>query len=377
MRTKICYPDYKNSLLNLTNTLLKHYGVRTKVSPLPILQKALKRPHKNVVLMILDGMGIDMLQHNLAPSSFFRRNIKSTLSSVFPPTTTAATTTYYCGLSPVEHGWLGWSPYFKDRDLVIEMFTDLDYYTGKPTGANIAKQMAYVHIFDRIKAVNSHLKATEIFPSSIRKDGADNFDQFCTKIKQQTQQKGKQFILAYWGEPDHTSHEVGPYSANIKQLLKEFDKKVKELCAELEDTLVIISADHGHIENKKEIVINDYPDFMDCLEAPLSLDTRAYAIFLKPGKEKTFVQLFKRYFAKDFILMKSKEALSSHLFGVGKPHPRVKDMLGDYLMIATKGTSLVQRFPNDVYHHLVGIHAGLTNKEMLIPLIIIEKGERS
>lgn len=61
-----------------------------------------------------------------------------------------------------------------------------------------------------------------------------------------------------------------------------------------------------------------------------------------------------------------------NLFGYGQEHAIVKDCLGDYLIISKKNKSLVQRFENDVYSPLKGMHAGLTNREMLVPLILIE-----
>ena len=113
MRSKLLYPNYDHSILGIPNSLLNYYGAKAHHTSLPILDKLLKQNYKNVILIILDGMGMDMLQHNLSPLSFLRCHIKTKISSVFPSTTTVATTTYYSGLTPIEHGWLGWVPYFK------------------------------------------------------------------------------------------------------------------------------------------------------------------------------------------------------------------------------------------------------------------------
>lgn len=372
MKNKIFYPDYNHSILGIPNTLLHHYGVSTDVPNLPQLERALRKKYKNIIFIILDGMGIDMLQHTLSARSFLRSHVKTKISSVFPATTVAATTTFYTGLSPVEHGWLGWSPYFKDLDHVVEIFTNKDFYTGKLLSEKVAQKIPYVHIFDKIRSVNKDVCLTEIFPFFIKPDGVENFDQLCQRIKQQTSKKEEQFILAYWPEPDSTSHKFGPYSENVKKVLKDLNTKLKRLCAQLKDSLIIVSADHGHTENE-DIFLNDYPDLMDCLALPLALDMRAQSVFLKPDKEKTFMRLFEKYLSKDFILVKSSDALSTHLFGYGEPHPYTKDFLGDYLIIAKTEKSLVQRFPDDVYHHLSGSHSGLTQKEMVVPLILVEK----
>jgi len=81
-----------------------------------------------VVLMAFDGMGVDILEKHLPRESFLRENMIRYVTSVFPSTTTAAMTAYYSGLSPNEHGWLGWSLYFigvKGSDKILFLLKDM------------------------------------------------------------------------------------------------------------------------------------------------------------------------------------------------------------------------------------------------------------
>ena len=94
----IVLPDYKNSILNITSSILKSYGINSRYSTLGLLDSALEKRYKNVVLMIFDGMGIDILENNLPDDSFLRRNNRQHITSVFPCTTTAAMTAYYSGV---------------------------------------------------------------------------------------------------------------------------------------------------------------------------------------------------------------------------------------------------------------------------------------
>ena len=372
MKCKLTFPNYDHSILGIPNSFLNYYGAKSYHNTLTILDNKLKNNYKNVIMIILDGMGVDMMQHNLSCFSFLRRHIKSKLTSVFPSTTVAATAAYYSGLSPIEHGRLGWAPYFKDLDRVVEIFPNTDFYTGELLQEKVMDRMPYTHICDKIGQANQNVRTTIILPSRLDPNGPADFGAFCTKVKQQTLQEGSQFILAYWADPDHTSHKYGPYSENVKEVLKDLNARVKNLCADLKDSLVVISADHGHIENE-DVFLNEYPDLMDCLALPLSLDMRTQAVFLKPDKEKEFVSLFNKYLAKDFLLMKTEDALKMNLFGSGTPHPLARGFLGDYLIMSKNKKSLVQRFPNDPYVIMKGAHSSLTNKEMLVPLILIEK----
>ena len=97
----IIFPDYDHSVLNLINSILKHYNVDTKYKSLPILEKELSKNYKNVVFIILDGMGEHILKR-LSPNGYFSKNKIDCITSVYPSTTTAALTTYYSGKSPYE-----------------------------------------------------------------------------------------------------------------------------------------------------------------------------------------------------------------------------------------------------------------------------------
>ena len=129
MEKNIFFPDYKNSILALSNSLLKKYGVKTKHPSLKSLDQKIK-PYKNVILMIFDGLGMNILNQHLKENDFLRKHLFQELSSVYPPTTVAATTSIHSGLAPIEHGWIGWMQYFKEYDRVIELFRNTDAYAG-------------------------------------------------------------------------------------------------------------------------------------------------------------------------------------------------------------------------------------------------------
>ena len=57
MKKEILKPDYNNSILNMMTSILKNYGVKSNHDSLPELDKILEKKYKNVVLVILDGMG--------------------------------------------------------------------------------------------------------------------------------------------------------------------------------------------------------------------------------------------------------------------------------------------------------------------------------
>ena len=101
MKDSILMPDYNHSILNLITSILKKYNVNSIYNSLENIDKILEKEYKNIVLVILDGMGENILK-NLSPNGLFYKNKIDTITSVYPSTTTAAMTTYYSGKPPIE-----------------------------------------------------------------------------------------------------------------------------------------------------------------------------------------------------------------------------------------------------------------------------------
>ena len=101
MNEKTLMPDYNHCILNLITSILKNYKVETKYNGLEKIDELLKKQYKNVVLVLLDGMGKNILD-NASPNGVFSKNKIDEITSVYPSTTAAAMTTYYSGKPPIE-----------------------------------------------------------------------------------------------------------------------------------------------------------------------------------------------------------------------------------------------------------------------------------
>ena len=108
--------------MTLISSVLVHYGSAAAHDMLPELDILLRKNYKNVVVMLFDGMGTSILKKHLPADAFLIRYLQTTISSVFPATTTAASVTMESGLSPIEHGWLGWRLYFDEVGANVDIF---------------------------------------------------------------------------------------------------------------------------------------------------------------------------------------------------------------------------------------------------------------
>src|SRR5205814_3487620 len=109
-------PDYGGgSLVNLVATLVGARG--GKALHQPLREFTLDPRVRNVVLLIIDGLGDNHLARHGAGSELARRR-RTSLTSVFPSTTASAITTSYTGRTPLEHGLTGWFTYFGEAGCV-------------------------------------------------------------------------------------------------------------------------------------------------------------------------------------------------------------------------------------------------------------------
>src|SRR5688572_10159349 len=105
-------PDYSGgSLVNLIASIVEARGGSRLHAPLRNLPDAPLREARNLVLLVIDGLGDNYLMRRGAGGELARRR-RASLTSVFPSTTASAITTSYTGRTPLEHGLTGWFTYF-------------------------------------------------------------------------------------------------------------------------------------------------------------------------------------------------------------------------------------------------------------------------
>lgn len=165
-------------------------------------------------------------------------------------------------------------------------------------------------------------------------------------------------------------HTKGVKSDEAIGWIRRINSEVERLAKNLHDTVLFIIADHGHIDGRNEF-IGDYPDIVDTLKWLPSIEPRALAFYVKEGKKEEFYNAFLTHFEKDFMLLSKQEVIKQKLFGDGKKHPRFEEFLGDYLAIAISDVSIFNS--REEVTQFVGVHAGMTEKEMMIPLIVVER----
>lgn len=361
---EILYPDYTDTQLGIISDFRNNFGYDYHY---PLISDVFDKKYKKVIILILDGMGTNILMNNLDEGSFLRRHYLKSIHSIYPSTTAASTTAMKSGLSPYQSGWTGWENYFKEIDKNVVLFNGKEYKTDIETHVTGYVKMPYKMFYDDMKDVNGSYddpdfnkkkrSIDDILNSSLEKNLKDTY----------------QAQYVYYDEPDYSMHDLGPYHKRIKKILKSIDKRVERYAKKLtEDTLLVITADHGH-RAVKPLNIYDAKILNDLLERSPSNDARCISFKVKDGKHEEFEKIFNALFKGYYLLMKSSEAIEKGFFGLKDDirHERIDDFFADYVAFAINDRYFNYKGVNN--HLFKSHHAGITKDEMLVPIIVVRK----
>ena len=221
MHTNRIHPDYTGGgLLNLIASCAASRGGRPLHPCLDALPPEELAGAKNVVLIIIDGLGYNYLASRAAGSTL-ASHLVGRMTSVFPSTTASAITTTFTGLSPAEHGLTGWFTWFPEADTIAAALpfkpraagdtleqrgiAPTSLYRGAPLFDTLSTE-SYVVSYRPI--VDSHYNRN--FCGRSTRLAYDNLDGFVSQteaaVKSGDQRK---FIYAYYPEFDTSSHRFG------------------------------------------------------------------------------------------------------------------------------------------------------------------------
>ncbi len=368
MNSEIRYPDYDRSLLALTASVLKYYGVCDYGhTTLPEMDSLLEVRPDRVIVIVLSGMGTASLNRHLSESDFLRRDKVCDLSAVFPSSTAAAAATLRSGQSPLEHSWLGRDLYFPEVDRNISLFCNRVQGTRrKAADYNVPmKYIPYRTVSERIHEADPSVETHEL--SRRTGERVRSFSQAMQRIRKIASAPGRKYICLYWNEPDREMHTFGAASGKAHSRIRFLNREIEKLAGDLDDSLVAVTSDHGMIDTGW-IYLEDYPNLAGLLERAPSVEPRAAALYVRPGRKLEFEEIFRELFGKQFLLLNREEILDRGLLGSGHPGEKTYDVLGDYLAVAIGDVSLGWK-RRKREKEKIGNHSGLTAEEMTVPFI--------
>ena len=383
----ILKPDYAGgSLVNLMRSLGDALGVPTNgYAPLRGLPAERLHAAERVVLLVLDGLGDDLLEQ-LGPHSALRSLKAATITSVYPPTTATAVTTLMSGLAPQQHGLTGWFMHFRKLGAVTAVLPFVPRYSRTPLsgagvpldavvdcpsfcagvdGASVALLPAVIADSDFSRAVGR----------GAQRVGYRDLEDFSAKLTALASGASDvRYVYAYWSDFDHLSHIHGPSSPQVAAHFQALDAalaKLAETCAQ-HGTLLIATADHGFLDSgpAERIDLAAHPRMAELLSLPLCGEPRSTYCYVRHHDAARFEDYVNHELAPYTHLVSSAALVADGWFGHGEPHPELLARIGDYTLQMRERYTMRDLVTGERNMDLYGMHGGVTAAEQRVPLLL-------
>ena len=362
LKKEIIKPNYDNSLINIIDSIKSNYGKTPKYK---IDNNIFDKKYKNTVILILDGMGKNILDEfsKRYPNNFLSKHLYTYLTAIYPSTTACATTSIKSGLLPIETGWSGWANYFKEVDKDLVLFNGTDYYTGQNYNINAYTVLPYKPYFEAL-----NIKGAYVEPDfSLNNHKLEDVLSKCLS----NFTKGIQTMYVYDTEPDGMLHKLGTLNDEIYKTLNKYSKQIEKFYKRLpSNTLLLISADHGHIDSTNiKFYLDEY--LYSMLTRRPTNDSRCLTFKVKENKKDEFKSYFESIYSNVYDLYSKDEFLDAGFMGQSETVPsRLSDFLADFVAIAKTDYTFALK---EKALEMKSNHAGITGEEMIIPLIVLKK----
>ena len=376
-------PDYGGGgLVNLMSSIATALGGSSAYPPLAALPPQALAGARHRVLLVVDGLGLDYLSRR---DGALRRHLHGQLTSVFPSTTASAIPTFLTGLAPQQHGLTGWNMYFREIGAVVAPLP-FRVRTGRhalrEAGVTPATLFGLTPLFDRLPLPCHVVSPRNIVHSDFnvalsgraQRHGYDTLDELFALIAGLLRGDAPSYVHAYWPQIDSLAHEYGIGSEPVAAAFAALDAAFEGLLdvAARSGSRVIVTADHGFIDSPPEqtIDLDDHPDLRDTLLLPLCGEPRMAYAYVRAGREAQFEGYIQERLADRVQLFRSADILQQGWLGPGEAHPGLRDRIGDYVLIPRGQAILRDWLKGEERHTHVGVHGGLSEAEMRVPLVV-------
>lgn len=377
------------SALHLVQTLTSWAGADpAPYQPLPLFAElaATLRERPRLVFVLVDGLGVSLLEQHAAPAGFLREAYArgGELRSVFPSATAAAITTLSTATWPSEHGVTGWWIHEPSRALDFVSLPYLDRSTGEPLPEELQRELFPIPSWlPRARRPRRVIQPARISDSAYSRyargeegdcRGYESFEEALALVLEHTAEPTPGYTYLYLPDVDGTSHRHGPTSSETGAAVAEVEALLTRLAEELPPSArLIASADHGQIEVPREARHALGPDdpLRALLCAPPSGEPRAPLFHVQEGRREEFAAAFGERFGERFHLLSLEEVEELRLLGPTPLHPRTRARLGDFMALAEGPDVIFATTEGETgLLEVKGQHGGLHPDEVRIPLLV-------
>lgn len=382
-------PDYAGGgIVNLMQSI----GVACGADPVlpdypqcPALPAAKLAEARSIVLVVIDGLGAELLRSSAAEFPNLARHVVGELSSVFPSTTASAVGTFMSGLAPQQSALTGWRMHLEEIAQTLAILPLAPRCEPPKFPAAELPQRLFDHpsFFSRLSRPSIVFSPRAIAGSPFNawhSEGAERIayatagEMFAGLAERLRAPGPRRYFYAYWGDYDTVAHRAGCSSEAALKTLADFDAAFGTFLAAVagSDAWILASADHGFIDAPKEhlIALDEHPDIVGLLERPLCGERRVAYAYVAPENRAAFARLTRERFGHALAVHGSSELVAAGWYGHGAANPRLHARVGDFVLVMKEDWTIVDWLPGEKRFDMIGVHGGLSAAEMCVPLIV-------
>ena len=338
---------------------------------LPLTAPISLTPSKGIeILFLIDGLG----EQSLMEHAQWAPNISSmvslgNLSSEFPSTTATSLTSVGTGLTPAEHGMLGYTvriPYSDNRllnALKWDSRVDPVIWQSHETLFEQGKR----HRINAFNISSERYAGTGFTEAALRGAtflGANTFQRMIEQLRF-AMKSTSTFIYLYINDIDAAGHEFGVGSQEWIDALVLADDFVGMLKENLPSgARLTVTADHGMLNAREKIMI-DGSLMRDVLL--IGGEPRARHLYVADDRAQQVQSAWQEKLGASVEVLLKSEALERELFGA-HASPQAIERMGDVIAIPGEQIVLIEPARKHLEGAMVGHHGGLTEIERAIPL---------
>jgi len=357
-------PDYGGaSVHHLIPALV---GRRPSV-PLPPWMPAVVGEARQVVLLVLDGLGWEQLQTRWALAPTLRSLTGGPITTVAPSTTATALTSITTGLTPGEHGVIGYR---------IEVHGEVLNVLRWATGAGDARRRipptqfqpvapflgANIPVVTKAEFAGSGFSLAHL--AGVRQIGFRLPSSMVVEVRRLLL-GGEPFVYAYYEGIDKVAHEYG-LDEHYDAELAAADHLVGELRAALpDDAVLLVTSDHGQVHCDDLLVVPDAA-VLD-LVALQSGEGRFRWLHARPGAAGELLAAAAEAHGDVAWVVPVEQVRDEGWFGL-RLSQDAADRVGDVALVAREPIAFDDPTDSGPFR-LVCRHGSLTAAEMYVPLL--------
>lgn len=348
---------------------------------------------EKVIILVLDGFSSSYLSY-LGTNSNFAKLAKAgtcclTAESTYPSHTFTAHSTIMTGVSPDTHGVIGNVHLAEDgvsseKNMQPEMLqADTLFQIAKASGkktAMVSGKNNLVTLFSTDLDVGaSNMRLLDYLGEAPILDEAENNEEYYEMNLELAQwvfestytvleTESPDLMLVNVQSADYVGHRFGPESDELKNTVKQIDKALGELYKKmknsgmLENTALLITADHGMTSSNEAINLNTLV-MMNFPDAGVAIDGRTGYIWLNGTDQDAVIDFFSQIEGVSEIIEKGSDR-SKEL--------RVDCEVEPDLILNTEDGCIF--LPEPMLYLYNGQHGSTSDSDVLVPVIWVGAG---